>query len=92
MAVLEPLLVHISGFEVISNGASSITMEIPDFPFDPSRGAHSLEMTDKVFIDKSDFRVTDDEVGWGRVGECSYAYAWCLLYEDGLYIFISMNV
>lgn len=60
MAVLDPLLVELSGLP-----ATGRTLTIPDFPFDPSRGSHTLQIEDSVYIDRSDFRLVDEEVGNG---------------------------
>jgi hypothetical protein len=66
MAVLDPVLFVISGLAEATGKAvsadGSILWEVPDFPFDPSRGSHSLAMTDKIFIDRSDVRIVDSEV------------------------------
>lgn len=60
MAVLRPLKV------VLSGRASNLdAVSVPDFPFDPSRGSHSVPFTDIIYIDRSDFRVEDDDDYFG---------------------------
>jgi len=53
MAVLRPLKVVISGSKINS-------IDVPHFPFDATRGSHTLGMSDVVYIDHSDFRLVDD--------------------------------
>jgi hypothetical protein len=66
MAVLDPVLLVISGLAEATGKAvsadGSIVWEVPDFPFDPARGSHTLPMTDRIFIDRSDVRIVDSEV------------------------------
>jgi glutaminyl-tRNA synthetase len=52
MVVLRPLKMVITGRD-FSSGAE---ISVPDFPFDPSRGSHSLRLESVVYIDRSDFR------------------------------------
>lgn len=55
MAVLEPLLL------IISKDSFGL-LSVPDFPFDLSRGTHSVAMGSEVYIDRQDFRMVDSEV------------------------------
>ena len=55
MVVLDPLLVVLSG-------VADMTVAVPNFPFDPSRGTHFTKLQREIFIDRSDFRMEDSEV------------------------------
>jgi len=61
MAVLDPILVVLSG--VPDDASEPIT--VPDFPFDPSRGSHTVDLGSRVYIDQSDFREVDSEDYFG---------------------------
>lgn len=54
MGVLNPLKV------ILNAVPDQKTVEVPDFPFDPSRGSHPVNVTQVIFIDRSDFRLKDD--------------------------------
>ena len=54
MAVLQPVKVVISNLKTVMGDAPEL--QVPDFPFDPSRGSHSIVMTCEVFVDASDIR------------------------------------
>lgn len=54
MMVLDPLPVTIED-------AEEMEMEIPFSPKDPKMGTHKLRLTKTVYIDRSDFRETDDK-------------------------------
>jgi len=75
MAVLQPLKVEISGRD-LSGAAGDIT--IPNFPFDPTRGSHTVRIENTVFIDKADFRTEDSEdyfgLAPGKVVGLKYAF------------------
>ena len=58
MGVLHPLRVVISGLPA----DDARTFVVPDYPFDASKGVHSITIEESVFIDKSDFRMTDSPV------------------------------
>jgi glutaminyl-tRNA synthetase len=58
MAVLRPL-------KVILTNVKTPLLDVPHFPFDPTRGSHKLPMGDVVYIDRSDFRLVDDEDFFG---------------------------
>ena len=60
MAVLDPILVELRG--VAGSVVSPKDIAVPDFPFDLSRGLHTVTIEDKVYIDRNDFRVEDSEV------------------------------
>jgi hypothetical protein len=60
MAVLKPIKVIISGRTGTGSQASPVT--VPDFPFAPERGSHTVVMEDEIYIDSADFRLEDDEV------------------------------
>jgi hypothetical protein len=66
MAVLDPVLLVISGLAEATGKAvsvdHSILWDVPDFPFAPDRGSHTVPMTDHIFIDRSDVRLVDSEV------------------------------
>ena len=59
MAVLRPLRVTISGLEAVLPVPA---LTVPDFPFDASRGSHTVTIEPTIFIDVSDFRLVDSEV------------------------------
>ena len=81
MAVLDPIKV------VLDNLPSEIsTLDVPDFPFDPTRGSHPITMEQVVYIDRSDFRLVDDPDYYGLAPNKSvslkYAFAIkCVSYE-----------
>lgn len=66
MAVLDPILLIISGLsEAVGKAVSNedpIVWDVPDFPFDPSRGTHTVPMTDRIYVDRSDVRLVDSDV------------------------------
>lgn len=58
MVVLRPLKMVIN-----TNGLPLATSyPVPNFPHDPSRGSHTIPISEVVYIDSSDFRVVDDDV------------------------------
>ena len=57
MAVLDPL-------PVLLARDSFAQISVPDFPFDPSRGAHAVTLGNEVYIERADFRMQDSEVEW----------------------------
>ena len=66
MAVLNPIRVVLA-----ASAHSGTSVEVPDFPFDPTRGSHSVPLGDEIFIDKSDFRMADDPDYFGLApGKC----------------------
>lgn len=72
MAVLDPVLLVISGLTEATDKTVSvenpILWDVPDFPFAPDRGSHTVPMTDRIFIDRSDVRVVDSEVITSETG------------------------
>lgn len=60
MAVLNPIKVLLS--DAPKDGR---VLQVPDFPFDPSRGSHTVEFDDELFIDSSDFRLEDSSDYFG---------------------------
>lgn len=73
MAVLHPLKLTIAGDgwtdpASLGRGAAAATkaVTVPDFPFDPTRGSHSLLVERTVYIDRSDFRLDDSAVSQNR--------------------------
>lgn len=66
MAVLDPLLVELV-FPQDSSLPLPQVFEVPDFPFDPSRGSHRLTLSEaaEIFIDRADFRLVDSEDYFG---------------------------
>lgn len=58
MVVLQPLRVEITGRDFSDSSSGSNLITVPDYPFDPSRGSHTVPMQSAVFIDHSDFRLT----------------------------------
>eukprot|EP00604_Paraphysomonas_vestita_P003143 CAMPEP_0174820862 /NCGR_PEP_ID=MMETSP1107-20130205/4962_1 /TAXON_ID=36770 /ORGANISM="Paraphysomonas vestita, Strain GFlagA" /LENGTH=619 /DNA_ID=CAMNT_0016037017 /DNA_START=191 /DNA_END=2050 /DNA_ORIENTATION=+ len=69
MAVLDPILLIISGLsEAVGKAVSNedpIVWDVPDFPFDPSRGTHTVPMTDRIYVDRSDVRLVDSDDFFG---------------------------
>lgn len=54
MAVLNPLKVILSALP------DQTSVEVPNFPFDLTRGSHTVSVSQTLFIDRSDFRLIDD--------------------------------
>jgi len=52
MVVLTPLKMTITNFP--HSGPTSL--EVPDFPKEPTRGSHNVTLDRVVYIDRSDFR------------------------------------
>ena len=75
MAVLQPLKMVITGRDL--SGAEA-DIPVPDFPFDPSRGSHTVRIEETVCIDRSDFRTVDSEdyygLAPGKVVGLKYAF------------------
>lgn len=82
MAVLDPVLVTISNLSVLVDssvaaapklsssaveGAPELECTVPNFPHDTSRGSHSLLMTDKVYINRSDCSAEPKEDFFGMM-------------------------
>lgn len=59
MAAIHPLKVVLT-----NNVLSSCSVTVPDFPFDASRGSHQITFEPEFYIDSSDFRMVDSEVGF----------------------------
>ena len=59
MAVLEPLRL------VITNLTENSTLEVPDFPKNPEKGNHKITVSPVIFIDKSDFQLSDSSSFFG---------------------------
>lgn len=76
MGVVYPLKVVISGRD-FSNAAAN-TFTVPDFPFDVTRGTHTVTAESYVYIDRSDFRLEDSEdyfgLAPGKVVGLKYAF------------------
>lgn len=62
MAVLKPLKVTITGLD---GAISNKELTVPDFPFDPARGSHTVAIESTIYIDESDFRTVDSEDFYG---------------------------
>ena len=75
MAVLQPLKMVITGRDLSGTAADIL---VPDFPFDPSRGSHTVRIEETVYIDRSDFRTVDSEdyygLAPGKVVGLKYAF------------------
>lgn len=64
MAVLDPLKVTLLDFPA----SSPVLVDVPDFPADPARGSHRVPFDREVFIERSDFRETnEDDPGYKRL-------------------------
>ncbi|CAE7482285.1 glnS [Symbiodinium microadriaticum] len=68
MAVLNPVLVVIANLAEVAGPAAAVAggeadgvvqWEAPDFPHDPARGSHFVQMVSTVYIDQSDIRLVD---------------------------------
>jgi len=62
MAVLEPLKITITNFP----GPSPLTVDVPLFPNDPTRGTRKVVFDRVIYIDRSDFREVE-ESGFRRL-------------------------
>lgn len=62
MAVLRPLRVLISGLSAV---IPSPVLSVPDFPFAPERGSHTIVIEDTIFVDETDFRMEDSDDFYG---------------------------
>jgi glutaminyl-tRNA synthetase len=73
MVVLDPVKVTISNW----NGGVE-KFEIFDFPKHPEKGAHSISLSSTVFIERSDFRKSDEKgfygLAPGKTVRLKYAY------------------
>jgi hypothetical protein len=72
MAVLDPVLVVISNFDEVAGESASagvVEWDVPDFPHDPERGSHKVQMASTVYVDRSDVRLQDSSVSasWTRL-------------------------
>ena len=70
MAVLKPLKMILTGLTTTTTkdagsitGSNYVLCTVPDFPFDPSRGSHTISIEKEIYIDQSDFRIEDSQVG-----------------------------
>jgi glutaminyl-tRNA synthetase len=63
MGILKPLSVEITNFNDIPK--DKLELSIPNYPFDATRGSHSLTLEPNIFIDGSDFRREDDPNYYG---------------------------
>lgn len=61
MAVLHPLKVVLTGAADLLNKE----IVVNDFPFDASRGSHVVKMEEVIYIDRSDFRMVDEDDYYG---------------------------
>lgn len=68
MAALDPIKITITNFQEEStkaDGQKGMTFEVPNSPTDPTLGSHTVEMTDVIYIDSSDFRSKDEKSYYG---------------------------
>lgn len=66
MAALEPIKVVVENWEEVeTNGGEGMIFEVQNSPTDPSMGSHSIEMTQTLYIDASDFRLVDEAGYYG---------------------------
>jgi len=75
MAVLQPIKMEISGRDL---SGSEADISIPHYPFDPSRGSHTVRIENVVYIDKQDFRAEDSDdyfgLAPGKIVGLKYAF------------------
>lgn len=81
MAVLDPIIVELDNLQ-----QEMTAFDVPDFPFDPTRGSHKIVVEKVVYIDRSDFRLVDDPDYFGLAPNKSVSlkYAFtikCVSYE-----------
>lgn len=62
MAALDPILVTITNFDFTPQ---QVTFQVQNSPTDASLGSHFVTMTDKMYIDASDFRLQDSNTYYG---------------------------
>ncbi len=76
MAVLDPVLVTINNLTAFVEGSSGpqlsaaakegasseVEVSVPNFPHDPTRGSHTIRITEKAFINRSDCSLVKNEV------------------------------
>jgi glutaminyl-tRNA synthetase len=65
MGILNPIRVELEGND-IEEGKEIV---IPNYPFDVTRGNHSMKMEKTLYIDRSDFRISDDSNYFGLAGD-----------------------
>jgi glutaminyl-tRNA synthetase len=59
MAILDPVVA------TIVNLVNEEVLEVKDFPKFPEKGTHTIKLTSKVYLDRSDVRTVDHEDFWG---------------------------
>eukprot|EP00644_Phytophthora_capsici_P016859 jgi/Phyca11/512063/fgenesh2_kg.PHYCAscaffold_121_\ len=65
MAVLDPVELVIENFSDAPD-KDALSLRVPDYPQDPSRDAHhQVQLTQKIFLDRSDVRVEDSKDFYG---------------------------
>jgi glutaminyl-tRNA synthetase len=65
MGILNPIRIELEG-NGIEEGKEIM---IPNYPFDLTRGNHTMKMEKTLFIDRSDFRIMDDPNYFGLAGD-----------------------
>jgi glutaminyl-tRNA synthetase len=65
MVVVYPLKISLTNLQDVNLAAEGFDIQVPDYPFDPSRGSHAVPMRSEVYIDRSDFRMQDSEDYFG---------------------------
>lgn len=62
----DSLICNLSSFIPYCSGVKlPLRVTVPDYPFDPSRGSHSVTLEEEIFIDRSDFRMLDSDDYFG---------------------------
>lgn len=64
MVAVHPLKIVLSNLQDI-NPAGAFEVEVPNFPFDLSRGTHPVPIESELYIDRSDFRMVDSDDYFG---------------------------
>jgi glutaminyl-tRNA synthetase len=77
MAVLHPVKVILTNFDEVT-GVLNTNLTVPNFPFDSSRGSHSVPLEAIVYVDRADVRLVDSEDFYGlapqKIVGLKYAY------------------
>jgi glutaminyl-tRNA synthetase len=65
MAALDPIEVEITNYEEESKACETMTFEVQNSPTDPTLGSHTVTLTPIIYLDSTDFRITDSPQYFG---------------------------
>lgn len=67
MGILQPVVLHLTNWTEVTGLAvdAAKILNVPNFPFDASRGTHEVPFTHEVYIDRSDIRLVDSDDFYG---------------------------